>query len=199
MSHEQNTAEMEKNLAELRKSLRQVEDSEERYRTIVESSPNGMVILDLKGNVTFCNKAFLELTGFVKEDVSGKKFTKLPHLRKLDIPRYIRIFNSLIKGKKPKPFQVEWEHKDGTTHASEVHIGFARKNGRISGIVAIARDITEQQMALDDLNVNEKKYKNLFHQSNDAIFIHDIGGNIQGVNKKARELFGYNKPDLLSL
>jgi PAS domain S-box-containing protein len=192
-------SELAKALEDLRKSRKQLEESEEQFKNIVDLSPNGTVIVDLKGKVTFCNEAFLELTGFVREEIIGKKFTKLPHLQKMEIPRCIKIFNSLIKGRIPKPFTVNWVHKDGKTHASEVRVGFVKKKKKIAGIVSIARDITEQLTALEVLNVNEKKYSNLFHQSNDAIFIHDLKGNILDVNKKAQKLFGYKKSDMLYL
>ncbi len=194
-----NTSMLEKELADLRKSQKQPEESEDQFKNIVELSPIGTVIVDLRGKVTFANKAFFEAIGFAKEEIIGKKFTKLPHLRKKDIPRYIKIFNSLITGRRPKAFKVEWIHKDGTTHTSEVQVSFLKKKRKISGIISIARDITEQETALEFLNQNEKKYSNLFHQSNDAIFIHDLDGNILDVNKKAQELFAYGKSEMLAL
>lgn len=193
------SSKLEMDLPELRKSLMQEQEAKERYKSIVDMSPNGTVIVDLKGKVTYCNKAFFEYTGFNRDEIIGKKFTKLPHLRKMDIPRYINIFNSLISGRKPKPFRVNWVHKDGTVHASEVCVGFLRRKKKISGIVSIARDVTEQQTAIEVLNANEKKYSILFQQSYDAIFIHDLNGNILDVNSKAQELFGYKKSDLLAL
>jgi PAS domain S-box-containing protein len=192
-------SELEKELSELRKSLRQEKEAKEQYKNIIDLCPDGTVIVDLKGRVAFCNKAFFAFTGFAREDIIGKKFTKLPHLQKTDIPRYIKIFNSLISGRRPKPFKVNWVHKDGTVHASEVCVGFLRRKKKISGIVAVARDLTKQQTALEVLNANEKKYSNLFHQSYDAIFIHDLYGNVLDVNSKAQELFGYEKSDLLAL
>ena len=95
----------------------------------MDLSPNGIVLVDLRGNVVFCNDAFFEFTGFTREEVLGKKFSAMPQLRKKDIPQYIKIFGSLLKGKKPKPLHVSWVHKDGTQRTSEAHIGFIRKNG----------------------------------------------------------------------
>ena len=90
-------------------------------------------------------------------------------------------------------------HKDGTLHTAKAKIGFVKKKGKISGLISIARDISEQQKAEEILKVNEKRYRNLFRQSHDAICIHDLKGNILDVNKKAQELFGYKKSELLSV
>ncbi|MEA1984709.1 MAG: PAS domain-containing sensor histidine kinase [Euryarchaeota archaeon] len=49
------------------------------------------------------------------------------------------------------------------------------------------------------LKESEKKYSDLFHKSNDAIFIHDPEGNILNVNQKTLSLFGYTKDEMVSI
>jgi PAS domain S-box-containing protein len=51
----------------------------------------------------------------------------------------------------------------------------------------------------DELRESEEKYSGLFHNSNDAIFVHDLKGNITDVNQRALELFGYTKPEMFAL
>ncbi len=189
----------QKNSADIEKFKELWQEYEAKYKKIVDLCPCGIVIVDLMGKVIFCNDAAVEYTGFTKEEIIGKKFTRLPFLRKKDIPRYVTIFGALLKGKRPKPLKINWVHKDGTLHTAEAHIDFIKKNGRISGLVSLARDISEQQKAEEIIRVNKERYSNLFHQSNDAIIIHDIKGNILDVNKKALKLFGYKKKDMLSL
>ena len=190
-------AELETFEGEIKKSLACLAESEEKYRNIVEMSPNGIVTVDLKGRITTCNKAFFDETGYSREEIIGKKFTRLPHLPKRDIQRNLKIFGSLIKGKIPKPLRFDWIQKDGTERTSEAYISLIRKKGRISGILAIATDITEQKKIEDSLRSNEEKYSNLYHHSNDAIIIHDEEGNILDVNKKTLDLFGFRKSEIL--
>ena len=45
----------------------------------------------------------------------------------------------------------------------------------------------------------EKKYRSLFSHSNDAIFVHDLKGRISDINKKAEEIFGYTRSEMLAL
>jgi PAS domain S-box-containing protein len=191
-------AELRKKIAELEKFQDLWEESEEKIKSLMDLSPNGIVIVDLKGKVTYCNDAFFQYTGFTRQEIIGKKYTTLRQLRKKDIPRYVKIFGTLLKGKKPKPLKVNWIHKDGTPRTSEAHIGFIKKKGKISGFLSIARDISEQKKVEETLQLSEKRYSSLFHQSNDAVFIHDMRGNILDVNKKTLELFGYKKSEMLS-
>jgi len=57
----------------------------------------------------------------------------------------------------------------------------------------------EKKQWRDKLQKSEEKYSNLFHHSNDSIFVHDLEGNFIDANQKALDLFGYTKSEILSL
>ncbi|PKK83087.1 MAG: hypothetical protein CVT49_10260 [candidate division Zixibacteria bacterium HGW-Zixibacteria-1] len=65
------------------------------------------------------------------------------------------------------------------------------------GILGINMDITERKAAEQALRENKEKYSLLFHNSSDAIFIHDLDGNIIDVNKKTLQLFGCTREEML--
>ncbi|MFX0108507.1 MAG: PAS domain S-box protein [Candidatus Hodarchaeota archaeon] len=60
--------------------------------------------------------------------------------------------------------------------------------------VAMQRKITE-----DQLKENERKYRSLFDQNNDAVFIHDVNGYYIAVNKQGMDLLGYSEDELLKM
>jgi PAS domain S-box-containing protein len=60
-------------------------------------------------------------------------------------------------------------------------------------------DGNNRRSAESALKESEEKYHNLFQQSNDAIFIHDLSGRIIDINQKALDLFGYTDDEILSL
>ena len=60
-------------------------------------------------------------------------------------------------------------------------------------------NITDRKKVEEDLNQNQLRYSELFHGSNDAIFLHDYYGNIYDANKKALEMYGYNIKELRSI
>lgn len=57
----------------------------------------------------------------------------------------------------------------------------------------------EYEQVLTSLKESEEKYGNLFQSSNDAIFIHDLDGNIIDSNLKVLEFFGYTKSEMSSI
>ncbi|HDQ71529.1 MAG TPA: PAS domain S-box protein [Chloroflexi bacterium] len=85
-----------RDITEQKETERKLRASEARYRNIVESAPQGIITIDWKGTITSCNTTFSKLTGFSKDEVVGKHFSKMGTMRLQDRPRWTRIFKSLI-------------------------------------------------------------------------------------------------------
>jgi len=170
---------------------------EEKYRNIVELAPDGIVTIDLKGVITSCNSSFLNLSGYSEDDIVNKHFTKLPTLRKADIPKFTRIFASLLKGKVSKPVELSWIRKDGTVHVGEVLVSVMKRGAHIYGIQAIARDVTERKKMEDRLKESEEQFKRFFENSPDYCYIISPGGIILDINKAALKVLGYIKKDIV--
>ena len=105
--------------------------SEEKYRSIVELCPDVIVTLNLKGVVTSYNSSFLTLSGFAKDEIVGKHFTQLPTVLVRDIPRYIKLFGSIIMGKIPEPFEITWTDKEGNLSIAEIRVCLIKKRRKI--------------------------------------------------------------------
>jgi PAS domain S-box-containing protein len=59
--------------------------------------------------------------------------------------------------------------------------------------------VAEDAIVQASLRENEEKFRQLFHHSNDAIFIHDLSGKTIDVNQRALDLFGYTREEALKL
>jgi PAS domain S-box-containing protein len=60
------------------------------------------------------------------------------------------------------------------------------------------KEIKDRKLLEQELKEREEKYSNLFHFSNDGIFLHDLEGNILDINQKALDQFEYTKSEMLS-
>ena len=121
--------------------------SEEKYRNLVELSPDAILFLDMKGTITSCNTFMIQGTGYAKEEIVGKHISELKLLRYKDVPKYMKLIDSSVRGKVPEPFEVTWNHKNGTSFSAEVRVGFIKENGENVGLQVVARDITERKQA----------------------------------------------------
>jgi len=90
--------------------------------------------------------------------------------------------------------------KDGSELIMLVHSRPLYKNGRIVGIRSTLTDITERKREQEALRESEEKYRTLFENANDAIFIADTKTNIiLDANRKAEQLIGRPREEIIGM
>jgi len=134
-----------------------LKESEELHRMMVETSPDSIVIVDLKGYVTSANEETFRQTGYSRDEIVGMHFTKLKSMRLSDIPTYIRLFNELIRGESIFSYEMDFNKKDGTHYCCEVRGTLLRKEGKPCGILVVSKDITERKKAELELKASLKE------------------------------------------
>ncbi len=165
------------------------------YQRLFELSPLGIVVLDMKGVITACNSAVYMKSGYSKEDFIGKHFSKVATIRAKDIPKFIKTFASLIRGKVPKPFEVIYTRKDGTTGWTEAHISLVKSGGKKVGIQVIQQDITERKQAEEALRESEKQASAAIEAARALTFNYDIATGKIGWGGAIEEITGYTREE----
>jgi len=122
-----------------------LQQSEAAHRQLVELAPFGVVSVSLSGTIAACNSRFAEMADYEKNELVGRHFSKLEPARVIDLPRYARLFGSLLAGKTPKPFDARWTTKAGSLREGHVRVALIKRNGKPSGIHVTVEDITEQR------------------------------------------------------
>jgi PAS domain S-box-containing protein len=156
-------------MIERKRAEERLGQSEENYRNIVELAPDGIVTVNTKGVLTSCNTAFSQLTGFSKEEIVGKHFSKLPTANLKDIPKYSKIFGSIFKEGKSKAMELSWNHKNGTQQLCEFRANLMRNNGTIIGLQAIVRDVTERKQMEEERKRNIAKLLDIMRATIGAV------------------------------
>jgi PAS domain S-box-containing protein len=184
-------------VTEHKKADEALKNSEEKYRSIVELCPDGIMTVNMRGTVTSVNRAFLELTGFSEDEIVGKHITKLGTIRAKDIPRYIKMFYSVLRGKKMGPIEFDYLRKDGTQLFGEARLSLMKEKGKKIGAQAILVDITERKKIEQDLKDSEEKYRTVVEQAPDSIMTFDLNGVITSCNATSVAMTGYSKEELV--
>jgi len=185
---------LEKSESERKRIEEKQKKTKEQHKISPEFLSDSYLNINLKGKITDCNSAFLFLTGYSKEDIVNKHFTKLPTLWLKDISRYIEIFNSARRGKFPESFEFKWIHKDGTTHWGEVYFGILRKKRRISGFNAVIREITERKRIEEKLQLHSDIMTNV---SEGITLVRVSDGILLYTNPQLEKMFGYGPDELI--
>jgi PAS domain S-box-containing protein len=150
-SHYQLLAKMIKDAVEKKRIEVLYRTSEERYRSLVNLAPDGIVTVNSRGVVTFANPSMKRLTGHTDEEVVGKWFPKMGTLRVSDMPKWLRMFADIIRGRVPPPTEFIYVKKDGSEGWGEAHISLLKQEGEKTEILAILRDVTERKQLIDEL------------------------------------------------
>lgn len=175
-------------------------ESEEKYRSLFDLSPIGITILDMKGVITSCNSAVYEVGGYSEDELVGGHFSKIAPIRATDLPKFMKIFGSIIKGKVPESFEMEYQRKDGTMGWTEIHVSLLEVNGRKQGILVLQRDIAERKRLEESLRESEERYRIFFEQAADSIVLVDAGtGELVQFNERAYENLGYVQEEFQEL
>ncbi len=133
-------------ITERKKAESALLDSEERYRTLVAHSPDGILLVDLEGRFLSVNRAICDEMGLTeKEMLSMSIWDIIPEAhREAHQARLARIVRGEILDDTAE-YQVRT--KDGRRLLVEVRSAPYRKGGEIVGFQAIARDVTERRRA----------------------------------------------------
>jgi PAS domain S-box-containing protein len=181
-------------ITERKLAQEQLKASEERYRDLVESSPELIGTHDLSGLILSANPAIASALGLPLDAVIGK------NIRDFFAPEFAVRFNE----------NMERVRADGGSHGLMVMITSSgerriwefynslRSEGVAEPIVrGIARDITEKRLSEKVVRESEERYRELFENSRDAIYVHDLGGRYVSVNRAAELLSGFDREEIL--
>jgi PAS domain S-box-containing protein len=133
-----------------------LQDSEEKYRMIIENIEDGYYEVDLAGNFTFFNDALARITGYARKDLMGMNNRDI--MDAFNAKRVFSLFNGVYDtGLATKAFDWELIHKDGAKRYVEVSVSLKRDlKGRPIGFMGIARDITERKETEELLRKSEE-------------------------------------------
>jgi diguanylate cyclase (GGDEF)-like protein/PAS domain S-box-containing protein len=73
------------------------------------------------------------------------------------------------------------------------------ENGNIVCREGVIIDITEQKLAQEELRLGEERFRNIFDNASDIIYVHDLEGNYLSINKAGERIFGYSTDEALKL
>jgi PAS domain S-box-containing protein len=177
---------------------KRLRESEEKYRTLVETAPNGIVEIDSVGTITAFNSAYCRMIGYSAEELTGKSIVDLAQndSEREDIENYLA---SLVRDQpEPSPWFGKNVTKSGKTIDVQADWNYKRDRlGNVIGFIAVVTDITERRKAQEQLRESQEKYRLVVENAKEAIYVIQ-GDRIRFVNPFAIELAGYSEEELLS-
>jgi PAS domain S-box-containing protein len=175
---------------------KKAEESQLLLNTALESTANGVVITDVKGDIVWVNKAFTGITGYTLKEVLGHNPKILKSGRQND-SFYSNLWKTISAGNVWHGELIN-RKKDGSLYADDTTITPLKKaNGEITHFIAIEKDITEQKKLDQALSHSEERFHQLFDDAPVGYHELDIQGRIVEVNRTEQEMLGYRAEEML--
>ncbi|MEJ2286522.1 MAG: PAS domain S-box protein, partial [Desulfobacterales bacterium] len=138
-------ADLLRELAEKKRTEGILRQSEQRYRLLLESSPDPIVVYDLAGMATYVNPAFEQAFGYTSDELLGKQIDFVPEE---NWPETKDVIGKMLSGQKIQLFETRRLTKDGKVLDVQISSTlYLNRNGQPVGNIVTLRDISAQKKA----------------------------------------------------
>ena len=183
---------VQRELTERKQAEEALRESEERWKSLTENSPDHIMLLDLDGTILFINRTVPDLT---KEEVIGtSNFKYMP-------PEHHQIMADCLKrvlaSGRSDMYTTVYHTKEGGVRFFDVRIGPVFKNGQVVAFVSSSTDVTERKRAEEALRESEERYRNLVESISDVIYAINSSGVLTYISPVVKNTLGYEPDELI--
>ncbi|MBI1926087.1 PAS domain S-box protein [Candidatus Poribacteria bacterium] len=172
----------------------QLQTAQAYTRSLIESNIDALMTTDPLGIITDVNQQMEALTGYIRDELIGTPFKQYftnPQQAEAGIQQVLR------EGKVTN-YELTARRRDGhETVVSYNATPFFDRDGKLQGVFAAARDITEQKKLEQQLREQQTYLRGLIESSVDGLITVDPDGTITDVNDKICQMTGYTRAELI--
>jgi PAS domain S-box-containing protein len=179
-------------------------ESEAKYRALVDTAGVGVATVDPEGRLSYANPALCEMFGRTRDELAGVSLTTFIHPE--DAGRIARHFADAIRTNRvDATLEFRAIHRDGHVIHLQANPTVSQYQGRVTGVSAIIRDVTEIMRMEHALQSRQKWFEILFNSVSDAVYVHvfeapdGLPGKFIEVNDMACRRLGYSREELLGM
>lgn len=167
-----------------------IRESEQRYRALVQNTPDVIMNMDRHGTILFINHT---LPQYTVESVIGTPVSN--YLSAEDATRYMKSLDKMFDTGEPQ--SLELSAAGPTRWLSRIFP--IKRVGQIESALIIATDITERKQAEDALRKSEEEHRNIITNIHELVYMTEIAndfssGKLRFVNSRTEDIIGY-RPD----
>jgi len=167
-------------------------------RVIADTASDAIVTIDSQSKILFVNRAAEKIFGYSQNEMLSQSLTMLMpdylrHVHRSGLKRYLDTSERHISW---EAVELPGLHKDGREIPLELSLGEFIENGE-TFFTGIARDISEQKAARQELQKREEYFRSLIENAAEIITVLNRDGTRRYVSPSIERALGYNPKDLI--
>lgn len=172
-----------------------IKESENKFRSLFDKSPLGILICDSKGQIIEVNKAMLKSLG--SPSVEKTKQINVFTFENLVNSGISNAMQSVFKTEKSVVFETEYTSLWGQKRFYRLFVNLIPDAlGHPQYVMLMAEDMTELRDREKELQQTEERFRDIYNNTSDLIYTMDFEGNFTSVNPVAEKWLGYRFSDL---
>jgi len=177
-------------IVERKRAEEELRESEEKFRTLAEQSPN-MIFINKKGRVVYANKKCEEIMGYKREEFCSHDFDFLTLIAPESIDFVKANFNRHMRGEEVPPFEYTLITKEGKRIEAIYATRLIRYEGE-RAILGTVTDITERKRAEEALQESQERFRSIFENAVMGLYRTTPDGRILMANPALVRMLGYS-------
>jgi PAS domain S-box-containing protein len=186
-------------ITEHRRMEEALQESEEKYRLSFMNVSDVVYTLDSNLMVSSISPSVERTLGYKVEEVINRPFYELNILSSEFLEKAYSDVVRVFSGELIPASIYEFIAKDGTRKIGEVSGSPLYRNGKIIGLISVARDITDRKKAEEALRKSEEKYRSILKKIEEGYYEVDLAGNFTFFNDAMCRIWGYPKEELMGM
>ncbi|MBN3889281.1 MAG: PAS domain S-box protein [Nostoc sp. JL31] len=174
---------------------KQVQESEARYRTILEDQTELIARGLPDGTVTFVNEAFCRFFGLKREEIIAQHYQ--PVVFEEDRERVFSLVNSISLENPVITIENRAIACEGVRWTQWIVQGIFDEQGMLVELQSVGRDITERKLVEQALSENEQKFRAIFNQTIQFMGLLQPNGIVLEINQTALDFAGINREEVV--
>jgi diguanylate cyclase (GGDEF)-like protein/PAS domain S-box-containing protein len=151
---------------------------------LLETLPDGVLVLDAKGHLLSANPAALAMLGLTDEHIGQPACDAIAHWPDFAIPQELET-----------PENVEVTIRNGTSRTLGITTTPILRHHRLKGRVVVLHDVTPRVRMESELRRSEERYRHLVDNALVGVYVSTMEGQILYANEVMWRLFGYSSAD----